>query len=193
MAFTTATRRRIPNAKRYPQITYLEALQKQLKVMDSTAFSLCMDNKMPIMVFRFLPSAQSQARRAGRKSRHARDGLNSWKDVPFCFSFHPWDSLRSTVHSFVSSNRFFAQEDDFLCSRQKKRAVNSGMPLERGLQADIVLGLPRGGVVVAAEVAHILELPVDVLVVRKIGHPHYREFAVGALAEPHVVLLDERS
>src|SRR5690349_8374405 len=39
------------NARRFPQITYLEALQKQLKVMDSTAFSLCMDNKMPIIVF----------------------------------------------------------------------------------------------------------------------------------------------
>jgi uridylate kinase len=39
------------NAKRFAQITYLEALQKQLKVMDSTAFSLCMDNKMPIIVF----------------------------------------------------------------------------------------------------------------------------------------------
>lgn len=38
-------------AKRYTQITYLEALQKQLRVMDSTAFSLCMDNKMPIIVF----------------------------------------------------------------------------------------------------------------------------------------------
>jgi uridylate kinase len=40
-----------PKAKRYSQITYLEALQKQLKVMDSTAFSLCMDNKMPIIIF----------------------------------------------------------------------------------------------------------------------------------------------
>ncbi|HWN94270.1 MAG TPA: UMP kinase [Methylomirabilota bacterium] len=38
-------------AKRFARITYLEALQKQLKVMDSTAFSLCMDNKMPIIVF----------------------------------------------------------------------------------------------------------------------------------------------
>ncbi len=38
-------------ARRYNQITYLEALQRQLKVMDSTAFSLCMDNKMPIIVF----------------------------------------------------------------------------------------------------------------------------------------------
>jgi len=39
------------NAKRYSQITYIEALQRQLKVMDSTAFSLCNDNKMPIIVF----------------------------------------------------------------------------------------------------------------------------------------------
>jgi uridylate kinase len=38
-------------AKRYKQIKYIEALQRQLKVMDSTAFSLCMDNKMPIIVF----------------------------------------------------------------------------------------------------------------------------------------------
>jgi uridylate kinase len=42
-----------PNAKRYEHITYLEALQKRLQVMDSTAFSLCMDNKMPIIVFDF--------------------------------------------------------------------------------------------------------------------------------------------
>jgi uridylate kinase len=40
-------------AKRFGSITYLDALQKQLKVMDSTAFSLCMDNKMPIVVFDF--------------------------------------------------------------------------------------------------------------------------------------------
>jgi uridylate kinase len=42
-----------PNALRYAEISYLEALGKQLKVMDSTAFSLCMDNKMPIIVFDF--------------------------------------------------------------------------------------------------------------------------------------------
>src|SRR5437016_5288351 len=40
-----------PKAKRYEQVTYGEALVKQLGVMDSTAFSLCMDNKMPIIVF----------------------------------------------------------------------------------------------------------------------------------------------
>ena len=40
-----------PRAKRFAQISYLEALKQQLKVMDSTAFSLCMDNHMPIIVF----------------------------------------------------------------------------------------------------------------------------------------------
>jgi uridylate kinase len=40
-----------PRAKRFSRISYLDALQRQLKVMDSTAFSLCMDNKMPIIVF----------------------------------------------------------------------------------------------------------------------------------------------
>ena len=40
-----------PNAKRYDRITYSEALSKRLQMMDSTAFSLCMDNKIPIIVF----------------------------------------------------------------------------------------------------------------------------------------------
>jgi uridylate kinase len=40
-----------PKAKKYDRVSYLTALQKQLKVMDSTAFSLCMDNKRPIIVF----------------------------------------------------------------------------------------------------------------------------------------------
>src|ERR1043166_4663103 len=60
-----------------------------------------------------------------------------------------------------------------------------------GIGADLVLGLPRGGVIVAAGGAHILEAPLDVLIVRKIGHPLHREFAVGALAEGGVVVFDE--
>jgi uridylate kinase len=40
-----------PGAKRFSEIRYIDAIQQQLKVMDSTAFSLCMDNKMPIIVF----------------------------------------------------------------------------------------------------------------------------------------------
>jgi len=62
---------------------------------------------------------------------------------------------------------------------------------DEGMKADLVLGLPRGGVVVAAEVAHILNRPLDTWIVRKIGHPLHREFAIGALAENGVVVLDE--
>jgi predicted phosphoribosyltransferase len=62
----------------------------------------------------------------------------------------------------------------------------------RGARPDIVLGLPRGGVVVAAEVGRALARPLDVLVVRKIGHPRYPEFAVGAMAEHDVLMLDEQ-
>src|SRR3954468_7707346 len=61
-----------------------------------------------------------------------------------------------------------------------------------GIHADVVLGLPRGGVVVAAEVGRALRLPLGVLIVRKIGHPLQREFAVGAVAENGVVVLDEK-
>jgi predicted phosphoribosyltransferase len=60
-------------------------------------------------------------------------------------------------------------------------------------QTELVLGLPRGGVVVAAQVARVLGRPLDVLVVRKIGHPLQREFAVGAMAEPDVFLSDPES
>jgi uridylate kinase len=38
-------------AQRFDRITYTEALTRRLKIMDSTAFSLCMDNKIPIVVF----------------------------------------------------------------------------------------------------------------------------------------------
>jgi predicted phosphoribosyltransferase len=62
---------------------------------------------------------------------------------------------------------------------------------ERNVPADVILGLPRGGVVVAAEVARVLARPLGVLVVRKIGHPRHREYAVGALAEHDVILLDD--
>ena len=47
----------------------------------------------------------------------------------------------------------------------------------------VVLALPRGGVPVAAEVAHALHAPLDLLLVRKIGAPGHRELAVAAVAE----------
>jgi putative phosphoribosyl transferase len=62
-------------------------------------------------------------------------------------------------------------------------------PLDR--DAGVVLGLPRGGVVVAAEVAERLGLPLDVLVVRKLGLPWRPELAMGAIAGGGVVVRNE--
>jgi uridylate kinase len=45
-----------PTARRYDQISYLQVLEQGLKVMDATAISLCMDNKLPIVVFKLLDS-----------------------------------------------------------------------------------------------------------------------------------------
>jgi predicted phosphoribosyltransferase len=56
----------------------------------------------------------------------------------------------------------------------------------------LVIGLPRGGAVVAAEVARALGAPLDVLVVRKLGAPGQPELGLGAVAEGGVVLLNKR-
>ncbi len=53
----------------------------------------------------------------------------------------------------------------------------------------IVLGLPRGGVPVAAEVARALDAPMDVIVVRKLGVPGHEELAMGAIGEGGVKVL----
>ncbi len=55
----------------------------------------------------------------------------------------------------------------------------------------LVLGLPRGGVPVAAEVARELEAPLDVLVVRKLGAPSHPEVAIGAIGPNGAVLLHD--
>src|SRR5437870_8057684 len=55
----------------------------------------------------------------------------------------------------------------------------------------IVLGLPRGGVPVAYEVARALEAPLDVFLVRKLGVPGYEELAMGAIASGGVRVLND--
>ena len=62
------------------------------------------------------------------------------------------------------------------------RELAEALAAWRGADA-VVFGIPRGGVVVAAEVARILGLPLDVAVVRKLGAPSHEEFAVGAIAD----------
>ncbi len=58
--------------------------------------------------------------------------------------------------------------------------------------ATLVLGLPRGGVVVAAAVARALDADLNVIITRKIGAPGNPEYAIGAVAEGDEVVLNER-
>lgn len=60
-----------------------------------------------------------------------------------------------------------------------------------GLSRPVVLGLPRGGVVVAVEVARALGAPLDVLVVRKLGAPGNPELGIGAIAEGGITVRNE--
>jgi predicted phosphoribosyltransferase len=79
-----------------------------------------------------------------------------------------------------------------------RNRVEAGRLLARALGAYagrddvVVLGLPRGGVPVAAEVAQFLQAPLDVLVVRKLGVPGQSELAIGAIGEGGVRVLNEQ-
>ncbi len=65
-----------------------------------------------------------------------------------------------------------------------------GIASDRSL-GPLVVGLPRGGVVVAAAVADQLDLPLDVLVVRKLGCPWQPELGIGAIAEGDIRVLND--
>lgn len=75
-----------------------------------------------------------------------------------------------------------------------KDRISAGKILAERLKnttADLVLGIPRGGVVIAAEVAKALKLPLDIVVVRKIGDPMQEELALGAVDSDGEAVLDE--
>ncbi|WP_063767822.1 DUF2267 domain-containing protein [Streptosporangium roseum] len=61
----------------------------------------------------------------------------------------------------------------------------------RGRPGIVVLGLPRGGVPVAYEIARALEAPLDVFLVHKLGVPHHEELAMGAIADGGVMVLND--
>jgi putative phosphoribosyl transferase len=79
----------------------------------------------------------------------------------------------------------------FLNRTQAGRDLGIALERYRG-PASLVLGLPRGGVVVAAEVARTLGSPLNVIITRKIGAPGNPEYAIGAVAEGGVVVLNQR-
>lgn len=79
-----------------------------------------------------------------------------------------------------------------------KDRVDAGIKLGLALRDlsipnPIVLGIPRGGVIVAVEVSKILKAPLDIAIARKIGAPFDKEFAIGAVNSLGNVILNEAS
>jgi len=64
-------------AKKFSEITYIDVLKKRLKVMDSTAVSLCMDNRLPIIVFNFMGKGKIRKILEGKKVGTLVKGGNS--------------------------------------------------------------------------------------------------------------------
>ena len=76
--------------------------------------------------------------------------------------------------------------------REAGRALARQLAHYADLPDTIVLGLARGGVPVAHEVARALRLPLDVFVVRKLGVPGHEEFAMGAVASGGIRVMNDR-
>src|SRR2546427_8487177 len=86
--------------------------------------------------------------------------------------------------------RIFGPEPIFRDRRDAGRALAARLERYRGWDA-LVLGLPRGGVVVAAEVARQLDAELDVVVARKLGAPISPEVAIGAVTASGERVLNE--
>jgi putative phosphoribosyl transferase len=74
--------------------------------------------------------------------------------------------------------------------REAGRVLAERLAHYRGRPDLLVLALPRGGVAVGFEVAHALEAPLDVFVVRKLGFPGHEEYAMGAIASGGVRVMN---
>jgi predicted phosphoribosyltransferase len=72
--------------------------------------------------------------------------------------------------------------------RDAGRRLAEALEGVRREEQPVILGIPRGGVVVADEIATVLDAPLDVVVVRKLGYPGHEEAGFGALGEDDVVV-----
>jgi predicted phosphoribosyltransferase len=80
---------------------------------------------------------------------------------------------------------------DFFDDRHQAGRLLGAAVAKLGLQNVMVLAIPRGGVVVAEEVATILNAPLDLVVTRKIGAPDNPEYAIGAVTQDGEPVVDE--
>lgn len=76
--------------------------------------------------------------------------------------------------------------------REAGKALARELASLKGTPNLLVLGIPRGGVVVGHEIAQALDAPLDVYITRKIGAPHNAELAIGAVASDGTLLIDHQ-
>jgi len=76
--------------------------------------------------------------------------------------------------------------------REAGKALARELASLKGTPGLLVLGIPRGGVVVGHEIAQALNAPLDVYITRKIGAPHNPELAIGAVASDGTLLVDHQ-
>ncbi len=76
-----------------------------------------------------------------------------------------------------------------------KDRIDAGQRLAQALQdypyeKGIVIAVPRGGIVVGAQIAEVLQLPLDIIIPKKLGAPHQPEVAIGAVTQDGTVMLN---
>ncbi|MDN6625928.1 MAG: hypothetical protein L0K82_01750 [Pisciglobus halotolerans] len=76
-------------------------------------------------------------------------------------------------------------------NRQEAGKLLAAVLKERQLKDPVVLALPRGGVPLAAIIAKEIQAPLDLILVRKIGHPFHPEYAIGALTEEEEPMMNK--
>jgi predicted phosphoribosyltransferase len=72
------------------------------------------------------------------------------------------------------------------------RLVKNWLLLSLAIAPGVVYPLPRGGVVLGVEIACYLQMPLDLIIPRKIGHPRNSEYAIGAVTETGELICNER-
>jgi len=86
-------------------------------------------------------------------------------------------------------------ERDYIIFKDRKEAgqlLSKKLSKYKKKRNVIVLGIPRGGVVVAREISDKLKIPLDVVVTKKIGAPHQEELAIGAVGPEGALILDTK-
>jgi putative phosphoribosyl transferase len=115
-----------------------------------------------------------------------------WQEVDEDIPFEPGRLEKSwnRIKYHAGHPRLLQTHDPYFSDR-----LDAGRQLARALsryqgEDAVVYAIPRGGVVVGAEVAQDLGLPLDLVIVRKIGHPMQTEYAVGAVTDRGIEVWD---